>query len=57
MRKNVDQPSKQALSVGSVLGLLIGPTNIPVGGFSVGLGSAGGLLLSGIPGTPSPVCS
>src|SRR5687768_3348380 len=36
------------LSVGMVLGLLIGQINIPVGSFSVGLGNAGGLLLSGI---------
>ncbi len=31
-----------------VLGLLIGQINVPVGDFSVGLGNAGGLLLSGI---------
>ena len=31
-----------------VLGLLIGQINVPVGSFSVGLGNAGGLLLSGI---------
>jgi putative transport protein len=36
------------LSVGMILGLLIGLINVPVGSFSVGLGSAGGLLLSGI---------
>lgn len=36
------------LSVGMVAGLLIGQINIPVGDFSVGLGNAGGLLLSGI---------
>jgi putative transport protein len=36
------------LSVGMILGLLIGGINIPVGDFSVGLGNAGGLLLSGI---------
>jgi putative transport protein len=36
------------LSVGMILGLLIGAINVPLGGFSVGLGSAGGLLLSGI---------
>jgi putative transport protein len=36
------------LSVGMILGLLIGAINVPVGGFSVGLGNAGGLLLSGI---------
>jgi len=36
------------LSAGMVLGLLIGQINVPVGGFSVGLGNAGGLLLSGI---------
>ena len=36
------------LSVGMVLGLLIGQINVPVGSFSVGLGNAGGLLLSGI---------
>jgi putative transport protein len=36
------------LSVGMVLGLLIGGINIPVGNFQVGLGNAGGLLLSGI---------
>jgi putative transport protein len=36
------------LSVGMILGLLIGGINVPVGGFSVGLGNAGGLLLSGI---------
>jgi putative transport protein len=36
------------LSVGMVLGLLIGQLNVPVGDFSVGLGNAGGLLLSGI---------
>lgn len=36
------------LSLGMVLGLLIGKINVPVGNFSVGLGNAGGLLLSGI---------
>jgi len=36
------------LSVGMVLGLLIGSINVPLGGFKVGLGNAGGLLLSGI---------
>ncbi len=36
------------LSVGMVAGLLIGQINVPVGSFSVGLGNAGGLLLSGI---------
>jgi len=36
------------LSAGMVLGLLIGKVNVPVGDFSVGLGNAGGLLLSGI---------
>jgi len=36
------------LSAGMVLGFLIGMINIPVGSFSVGLGNAGGLLLSGI---------
>jgi len=36
------------LSAGMVLGLLIGKINVPVGSFSVGLGNAGGLLLSGI---------
>ena len=36
------------LSAGMVLGLLIGQINVPVGSFSVGLGNAGGLLLSGI---------
>jgi putative transport protein len=36
------------LSVGMIAGLLIGSININVGGFSVGLGNAGGLLLSGI---------
>ena len=36
------------LSAGMVLGLLIGRINVPVGDFSVGLGNAGGLLLSGI---------
>jgi putative transport protein len=36
------------LSGGMVLGLLIGQINVPVGSFSVGLGNAGGLLLSGI---------
>ena len=36
------------LSVGMILGLLIGGINVPVGSFSVGLGNAGGLLLSGI---------
>jgi putative transport protein len=36
------------LSAGMVLGLLIGLINVPVGSFKVGLGSAGGLLLSGI---------
>jgi putative transport protein len=36
------------LSAGMVVGLLIGLINVPVGSFSVGLGSAGGLLLSGI---------
>jgi putative transport protein len=36
------------LSAGMVLGLLIGKIEVPVGAFTVGLGSAGGLLLSGI---------
>ncbi|MGE5850307.1 MAG: aspartate:alanine exchanger family transporter [Candidatus Methylomirabilota bacterium] len=36
------------LSVGMILGLVIGGINVPVAGFSVGLGNAGGLLLSGI---------
>jgi putative transport protein len=36
------------LSVGMIVGLLIGAINVPVGSFSVGLGNAGGLLLSGI---------
>ncbi len=36
------------LSAGMVLGLLIGKIEVPVGSFAVGLGSAGGLLLSGI---------
>ncbi len=36
------------LSVGMILGLLIGGINVPVGDFKVGLGNAGGLLLSGI---------
>ncbi|MGY8562811.1 transporter [Paracidovorax citrulli] len=36
------------LSLGMVLGLLIGKINVPIGDFSVGLGNAGGLLLSGI---------
>ncbi|HEY7518843.1 MAG TPA: transporter [Methylomirabilota bacterium] len=36
------------LSVGMIIGLLIGQINVPVAGFSVGLGNAGGLLLSGI---------
>jgi putative transport protein len=36
------------LAAGMVLGLLIGRINVPVGDFSVGLGNAGGLLLSGI---------
>ncbi|HVJ37766.1 MAG TPA: hypothetical protein VM687_08180 [Stenotrophomonas sp.] len=36
------------LSGGMVLGLLIGMINVPIGDFSVGLGNAGGLLLSGI---------
>jgi len=36
------------LSIGMIVGLLIGAINIPVAGFMVGLGNAGGLLLSGI---------
>jgi putative transport protein len=36
------------LAIGMVIGLLIGGINIPVAGFKVGLGNAGGLLLSGI---------
>jgi len=36
------------LALGMVLGLLIGKITVPVGDFSVGLGNAGGLLLSGI---------
>jgi putative transport protein len=36
------------LSVGMIVGLVIGGINVPVAGFSVGLGNAGGLLLSGI---------
>jgi len=36
------------LSIGMIIGLLIGAISVPLGGFSVGLGNAGGLLLSGI---------
>jgi putative transport protein len=36
------------LSGGMILGLLIGGINVPLAGFKVGLGNAGGLLLSGI---------
>jgi putative transport protein len=36
------------LSVGMIIGLLSGGINVPIAGFSVGLGNAGGLLLSGI---------
>jgi putative transport protein len=36
------------LSGGMVIGLLIGKITVPIGDFSVGLGNAGGLLLSGI---------
>ena len=36
------------LSVGMILGLLIGQINVPGRRFSVGLGNAGGLLLSGV---------
>jgi putative transport protein len=36
------------LAIGMILGLLIGSINVPVGNFKVGLGNAGGLLLSGI---------
>jgi len=36
------------LSIGMIVGPLIGSIDVPVGSFSVGLGSAGGLLLSGI---------
>jgi putative transport protein len=36
------------LSVGMIIGLLVGGINVPVGSFQVGLGNAGGLLLSGI---------
>jgi putative transport protein len=36
------------LATGMILGFLIGMINVPVGSFSVGLGNAGGLLLSGI---------
>jgi putative transport protein len=36
------------LAVGMVIGLLIGGINVPIGSFKVGLGNAGGLLLSGI---------
>ena len=36
------------LSIGMIVGLLIGAINVPVGSFKVGLGNAGGLLLSGI---------
>lgn len=36
------------LAFGMVIGLLIGLINIPAGSFKVGLGNAGGLLLSGI---------
>ena len=36
------------LSMGMIVGLLIGAINVPVGSFQVGLGNAGGLLLSGI---------
>ena len=36
------------LAIGMIVGLLIGSINVPVGNFKVGLGNAGGLLLSGI---------
>jgi putative transport protein len=36
------------LSAGMIVGFFIGMINVPVGSFSVGLGNAGGLLLSGI---------
>jgi putative transport protein len=36
------------LAIGMIVGLLIGGINVPVGSFKVGLGNAGGLLLSGI---------
>ena len=52
MLGGVARPSTETdlltLSVGMILGLLIGGINVPVGGFKVGLGNAGGLLLSGI---------
>jgi putative transport protein len=36
------------LAAGMILGFFIGMISVPVGSFSVGLGNAGGLLLSGI---------
>jgi putative transport protein len=36
------------LSIGMILGLLVGLLEVEVGGFAIGLGAAGGLLLSGI---------
>lgn len=36
------------LSVGMILGLLVGLLEVEVGGFAIGLGAAGGLLLAGI---------
>lgn len=36
------------LSVGMILGLLVGLLEVNVGGFAVGLGAAGGLLLAGV---------
>ncbi len=48
----VARPSTQTdlltLSAGMVLGFLIGMISVPVGAFSVGLGNAGGLLVSGV---------
>jgi putative transport protein len=36
------------LSIGMILGLLVGLLEVNVGGFAIGLGAAGGLLLAGI---------
>jgi putative transport protein len=36
------------LSIGMILGLLVGLLEVNVGGFAVGLGAAGGLLLAGV---------
>ncbi|CAO3424407.1 aspartate:alanine exchanger family transporter [Azospirillum doebereinerae] len=48
LARHSTQTDLLTLSAGMILGFLIGMIAIPVGSFSVGLGNAGGLLVSGV---------